>query len=130
MYFFITKSPKSNMYFAALLGHLNSDLPHFQCETSSEPSSLKSLHIVVDQSLCPTLCLHEALAHQAPLSKGFFQARKLEWVAFLSPGNLPGPGIKPEFPTLAGGFLNTEPPGKPHLYIYSTYSNRIKSLEK
>ena len=41
------------------------------------------------------------------------QARILEWVAFPSPGDLPDPGIKPASPALAGGFLTTEPPGKP-----------------
>ena len=70
------------------------------------------------------------VAHQASLSMGFHRQEYQSGLPFFSPGNLPGPGIKPEFPTLAGGFLNTEPPGKPHLYIYSTYSNRIKSLEK
>ena len=33
-----------------------------------------------------------------------------------SPGDLPDPGIKPESPALAGGFLNSEPPGK-HLLM-------------
>ena len=27
--------------------------------------------------------------------------------------DLPGPGLEPEFPALAGGFLTTAPPGKP-----------------
>ena len=27
--------------------------------------------------------------------------------------DLPGPGIKPMSPALAGGFFSTEPPGKP-----------------
>ena len=29
--------------------------------------------------------------------------------------DLPGPGLKPMSPALAGGFLTTAPPGKPHL---------------
>ena len=29
--------------------------------------------------------------------------------------DLPGPGIKPASPALAGGFFTTEPPGKPCL---------------
>ena len=29
--------------------------------------------------------------------------------------DLPGPGIKPMSPALAGGYLTTEPPGKPCL---------------
>ena len=28
-------------------------------------------------------------------------------------GNLPGPGIEPMFPAMAGGFFTTEPPGRP-----------------
>ena len=31
--------------------------------------------------------------------------------------NLPGPGIEPMFPTLAGGFLSTAPPGKSQVYL-------------
>ena len=27
--------------------------------------------------------------------------------------DLPGPGLEPVFPALAGGFLTTAPPGKP-----------------
>ena len=29
--------------------------------------------------------------------------------------DLPGPGLEPVFPALAGGFLTTVPPGKPVL---------------
>ena len=32
---------------------------------------------------------------------------------FLLQGNLPDPGIKPAFPTSAGGFFTTAPPGQP-----------------
>ena len=70
------------------------------------------------------------VAWQAPLSTEFSRQEYWSGLPSLMLGDLPVPEIKPEFPTLAGGFLNTEPPGKPHLYIYSTYSNRIKSLEK
>ena len=31
--------------------------------------------------------------------------------------NLPGPGIKPMFPVLAGGFLTIGPPGNSGKYI-------------
>ena len=53
------------------------------------------------------------VAHQTPLSLGFFQARILEWVATSSSGDLPDPGIEPVSPALADGFFTTEPPGKP-----------------
>ena len=32
--------------------------------------------------------------------------------------DLPGPGLKPVSPALAGGFLTTAPPGKPETYIF------------
>ena len=35
---------------------------------------------------------------------------------FPSPRHLPNPGIKPAIPAWAGGFFNTEPPGKPKNY--------------
>ena len=41
-----------------------------------------------------------AVALQAPLSMGILQAKILEWVAKLPPGDLPNPGIKPRSPTL------------------------------
>ena len=44
------------------------------------------------------------IARQAPLS--IFQARILE-LPFPAPGNLPGPGMGPESPALAGGFFTT-----------------------
>ena len=31
--------------------------------------------------------------------------------------DLPGPGLEPVSPALAGGFLTTAPPGKPHIFI-------------
>jgi len=36
-------------------------------------------------------------------------------LSFLSPGDLPNPGIEPASPALAGGFFTTEPPLKPSL---------------
>ena len=32
--------------------------------------------------------------------------------------HLPGPGIEPVSPALAGGFLTTRPPGKSHIFFY------------
>ena len=32
--------------------------------------------------------------------------------------DLPGPGLKPVSPALAGGFLTTAPPGKPHTHFF------------
>ena len=44
---------------------------------------------------------------------GILQERILEWVAILSPGNLPNPGIEPRSSTLRADTLTSEPPGKP-----------------
>ena len=49
---------------------------------------------------------------------GIFQAKILEWVAFSSPGDLPGLKIEPvslTYPALAGRFFTTAPPGKPNI---------------
>ena len=63
--------------------------------------------------LCRTLCDPGTVAHQAPLSMGFSQARILEWVAIPSPGDLPDPGIEPRSPALQADSSPSEPPGKP-----------------
>ena len=49
---------------------------------------------------------------------GISQARILEWVAIFSPVDLPDPGTEPASPALAGRFLTTVPPGKPHMSVY------------
>ena len=54
-----------------------------------------------------------AVTFQPPLSIEFSRQECWSWLLFPSPGDLPDPGIKPESPALAGGFLTTEPPGKP-----------------
>ena len=43
---------------------------------------------------------------------GILQARILDWVAFLFPGDLPNPGIEPRFPALQVDSLPAEPQGK------------------
>ena len=44
---------------------------------------------------------------------GILQAKMLEWVDFLSPGDLPNPGIEPRSPALQVDSLPAEPPEKP-----------------
>ena len=56
------------------------------------------------------------VVHQAPLSMGFLRQEYWSGLPFLSPGDLPDPGIKPTSlasPALAGRFFTTELPGKP-----------------
>ena len=52
------------------------------------------------------------VTHQAPLSMGFPRQEYWGGLPFLTPGDLPNPGIEPVFPSLAGGFFTMEPPGK------------------
>ena len=65
----------------------------------SSESSLHPCH-----GFMPVLALSSSavsprtVAHQAPLSMGFFQAGILEWIAFPPPWDLPSPGIKPTSP--------------------------------
>ena len=50
---------------------------------------------------------------------GIPQVRILEWVAIISLGDLPDPGIKPMFPALQADSLPSEPPGKPPNMCYT-----------
>ena len=53
---------------------------------------------------------------QAHVSIGFSWQEYWSGLPFPSPGDLPGPGMKPTSPVspaLAGEFFTTEPPGKP-----------------
>ena len=68
------------------------------------PSSSKEVKVA--QS-CPTLCNPmDYTVH------GSLQARILEGVAFLSPGDLPNPGFEPGSPALEADSLLSEPQGK------------------
>ena len=56
------------------------------------------------------------VAHQAPLSMGFFRQECWSGLPFPPPGDLPDPGIEPmslSSPTLADDYLPLAPPGKP-----------------
>ena len=71
---------------------------------------------VLDAQSCLTLSKPADCSPPGSSVHGIFEARVLEQVAIPSPGDLPGPGIKPVFPALAGRFFITEPPGKPSLF--------------
>ena len=45
---------------------------------------------------------------------GISQARTLEWIATSLSEDLPGPGIEPMSPMLAGMFFTAMPMGRPH----------------
>jgi len=52
-----------------------------------------------------------AVAHQPPLSMGFSRQEYWNGLPFLSPVDLPDPGIKPTSPALSGRFFTSESPG-------------------
>ena len=80
-----------------------------------EPIASGSSRGLVAKS-CPTLVTPWTVALQAPLSMGFFRQECWSGLPFPSPGDVPDPGSKPMSPALAGGFFNTEPPGKKSCY--------------
>ena len=59
---------------------------------------------------CLTLCNPMDYSPPASSVHGILQAGILEW-PFLSPGDLPNPGIEPRSPTLQADSLPSEPPG-------------------
>ena len=91
---------------------------HFPCSLHRE--SLLCLRLLVSKSqwLSPVqlFAIPWTVARQAPLSMALSRQKYCSGLLFPSPGDLPGPGIEPTSPVspaLAGGFLATEPPGKP-----------------
>ena len=72
------------------------------CETSE---SWESCRWLVAQS-CLTLRPQGTVACQAPPSMGFPRQEYWSGLPFPSPGDLPGSGIEPASPALAGGFFN------------------------
>ena len=59
------------------------------------------------------------VAYQDPPSMGFSRHGYWSGLTFLSPGDLPNPGIKPRSPALQTDALPSEPPGKPYLIFFS-----------
>ena len=71
--------------------------------------------VCVCLELCATLCNSMDYSWPGSSVHGIIQARILQWVPFLLPGDLPNPRIEPVFPAspaLGVRFFTTEPPGK------------------
>ena len=74
-----------------------------------------------------TLGTPQTVAVPAPLS------RQEYWtgLSFASPRNLSDPGIEPRSAALEVDSLPTEPPGKPHMCVYRSFSTTLdKALRK
>ena len=52
------------------------------------------------------------VGYQAPPSMGFSRQEYWSGLPFLSPGDLPNPGIEPGSPSFQADALTSEPPGK------------------
>ena len=61
------------------------------------------------------------VACQAPLSMGFSRQEYWSGLSFPPPKDLPNPGTKPASPALVGGYLITEPPGKPRITYWKIH---------
>ena len=61
-----------------------------------------------------TICDPWPVAHQAPLFMEFSRQEHWFGLLFLSPEDLPNPGIEPMSPELQKDSLPSEPPGKPY----------------
>ena len=67
---------------------------------------------------CPTLCDHmDCIASQASLSMGFSRQEYWRRYPFLSPGDLPDPGMEPGSLALQADSLLPEPPEKTCLCV-------------
>ena len=68
------------------------------------------MSVLVAQS-CPTVAVPWTVVFTAPLPMGFPRQEYWSGLPFLSPGNLPNPGIKPLSPALQADSLPPELPG-------------------
>ena len=77
----------------------------------------------INSGLCVCVCVSHSIisnslatpwtgAHQAPLSTGITRQEYWSEVSFLSPGDLPDPGIEPGSPASQADSLPSEPPEK------------------
>ena len=76
-------------------------------ECQGHPATISQcvkVNVLVTQ-LCPTLCNPMDIAHQAPLSMGFFRQEYWSGLPFPYPGGLPDPRIEPRSPALWGRLL-------------------------
>ena len=71
------------------------------------------------------------VAHQAPLSVGFFRQEYWRGLLFLPPGNLPDPGTEPTSPVspaLQADYLSSEPLGKPLILLIGLCSQKSHDI--
>ena len=106
-------------------------LQHLTCKfiSHSSPSQIYFTLCVQSFSHVWLFVTSWTLAHQAPLSMEFSRQEYWSGLPFLSPGDLPSPGIEPTplgAPTLAGEFFHPCATGEALQYLMSTKSKPRK----
>ena len=66
---------------------------------------------------CPTLCDPMDCSLPGSSCMGFSRQEYWSGLPFLSPGDLPDPGIEPRSLALQADALTSEPPGKPNIMV-------------
>ena len=83
----------------------------------SSRGTSQTIYVLSHFSLVRLSATPWTMARQAPLSMGFSWQGYWNGLPFPPPGDLPDSGIEhvsPASSALAGGFLTTEPPGRPY----------------
>ena len=70
------------------------------------------------------------IAYQAPLSMGFTRQEYWDELRFLSPGDLPDPGIKPESPALQADSLLLSYHGSPSKPLANLWVSLVPQMVK
>ena len=111
------------IYSIYFLGHFKNFIYSICCIRASSDSSAIDMFIfkvkVKSLSRVRLFATPWTIAYQAPLSMGFSRQECWSGLPFLSPGDLPNPGIKPGSPALQADTLPSEPPLLPK-YIAKT----------
>ena len=82
-------------------------------ELSERERKLRKCRDVKSFSFVRLFAIPWTVVYQASLSMGFSRQEYWSGLPFLSPGDLPDPGIEPRSPAFQADALPSEPPGKP-----------------
>ena len=106
-------------WWATVHGVIKSDMTEWLTHTIVMYVSI--MHACSVAQSCPTLETPWTVAHQAPLSMGFFRQEYWSGLASPTPEDLPDPGIEPVSPALQIDSLPAEPSGKTNCYVIFCY---------
>ena len=96
-------------------GNLVGHSPRGRKESDTTERLSLSLYIGLCVSRSVTSDSLWTIAHQGPPSMGFSRQEYWSGLPFLSPGDLPNPGIEPRSPALQADSSPAEPQGSPHI---------------